>query len=291
MSENNQENSNGQQQSNLSSQQQGQPAQNPPAQPQSQPAQNPSAQQQGQPAQNPPARSQGQAAQNSYAQSQGQPAPLTQASGKKISGLAIAGLVVGIVAIIGSWIPLLNVASFVFAIIALGLSIPGLIITIKGTKGGKGVAIAGLVLGVVTIIIFFAMYGAAANIASDATEDALNSITETQTEEPATEEPAKEEPEAVEPTQDTATTVEWKQFIKEYEEWVDDYVAIVKKYMANPTDISLLADYTEMMEDVSKWEADSAKVEKELANDPTASAEYSKEIARITLKMASVLTE
>lgn len=98
------------------------------------------------------------------------------------SGLAVAGLVVGIVAIIGSWVPFLNLASAWIAIVAIGLSVAGLIISIKGTKGGKGVAIAGLVLGVVTIILVVAMYGGAAAVSDDASKDSSSSNSSTQTE-------------------------------------------------------------------------------------------------------------
>jgi hypothetical protein len=106
----------------------------------------------------------------------------------RISGLAIAGLVVGIVAIVGSWIPLLNFVSVWFAIVGIGLSIPALIITIKGTKGGKGIAIAGLVLGVVTIIIFIIMYAGAAALSDNVSNDSTTSKDSAKTEEPASNE-------------------------------------------------------------------------------------------------------
>lgn len=102
------------------------------------------------------------------------------------SGLAVAGLVVGIVAIIGSWIPFLNLGSAWIAVIAIGLSIAGIVITRKGPKGGKGVAIAGLVLGIITIIVVVVMYGAAGAASDDATDAAADAAKETaKAEEPA----------------------------------------------------------------------------------------------------------
>jgi len=83
-------------------------------------------------------------------------------------------------------------------------------------------------------------------------------------------------------------TAEWKTFLKEYEEWVDDYVALVKKYKANPTDTSILTDYTNMANKLSEWTAKLDKVENELANDTAALAEYTKEVARIAKKLSAV---
>ena len=78
------------------------------------------------------------------------------------NGLGVAALVMGIIAIIGSWIPLLNVISIIFAIVALGLGIPGLIVGIV-KKRSKGPSIAGLVLGVLSLIIFIASYAVVIN--------------------------------------------------------------------------------------------------------------------------------
>ena len=66
----------------------------------------------------------------------------------KNSGLATAGMVLGIIGIVLSFIPIINNAAFVLGILAL---IFGLISLIK--KRGKGKAIAGLVLVILTIII------------------------------------------------------------------------------------------------------------------------------------------
>lgn len=54
---------------------------------------------------------------------------------------------------------------------------------------------------------------------------------------------------------------EFKQAMDSYEKFMGEYVAFMKKYTANPTDMSLLADYTnymskytEMVKDFEKWE-------------------------------------
>ena len=78
-----------------------------------------------------------------------QPAPTPQ----KKSGLGIAALVLGIIAIVGSWIPILNNISFLIAIIGLILGIVGIFSIRKGKVGGKGLTIAAVVINVIAIVI------------------------------------------------------------------------------------------------------------------------------------------
>jgi hypothetical protein len=81
---------------------------------------------------------------------------------KRGNGLGVASMVVGIVAILGAWIPLLNFFSVILGVIALGLSIGGVLVSRKGRP--KGTSIAGLVLAIVTILIFVLMYWGAAAV-------------------------------------------------------------------------------------------------------------------------------
>lgn len=83
---------------------------------------------------------------------------LNQQSQKGGNGLGVAAMVVGIIAIVGSWIPLINIISVVLGFIALGLAIGGLVVSKSGRP--KGTSIAGLVLSIITIVLFFAMYSA-----------------------------------------------------------------------------------------------------------------------------------
>lgn len=73
------------------------------------------------------------------------------------NGLGIASMIVGIIAIIGSWIPLVNIFSLILGIVALGLAIGGLVVSKYGSRS-KGASIAGLILSIITILIFFVMY-------------------------------------------------------------------------------------------------------------------------------------
>ncbi len=65
---------------------------------------------------------------------------------KENKGKAIAGLVLGIVGVIFSWVPILNFILGILALIFSGLSL-------SKKEPGRGMAIAGLILGIVTLVI------------------------------------------------------------------------------------------------------------------------------------------
>ncbi|NLA72398.1 MAG: DUF4352 domain-containing protein, partial [Clostridiales bacterium] len=71
--------------------------------------------------------------------------------------LATACLVLGIISIIGSWIPFLNVFSIVLAFVGIALGIPAIIVFIKNKKGTLGKSLAGLILCVLSLIFAFSM--------------------------------------------------------------------------------------------------------------------------------------
>lgn len=81
----------------------------------------------------------------------------------------------------------------------------------------------------------------------------------------------------------------WKEFLKEYEEFVDNYIIIYKKYQANPTDATLLADYTELMQKLPEWEEKAADMQAELASNPEALKEYTETLAQIAQKLIEAL--
>ena len=95
----------------------------------------------------------------------------------KKSGLATAGLVLGIVGICLSFIPILNNASFFLGILAL---IFGIISLIKKTSKGK--SIAGLVLGILSVIITLSLQSSWSNALDDLSND-LDNISGDNTEE------------------------------------------------------------------------------------------------------------
>ena len=81
-------------------------------------------------------------------------------SNKPTSAAAIVGLVLGILAIVTSWIPIVNNLSFMIGAIGLVFSIVGVVGTVRGTKGGKGLAIAALVVNVLSLVVVLGLQSA-----------------------------------------------------------------------------------------------------------------------------------
>lgn len=61
-----------------------------------------------------------------------------------------------------------------------------------------------------------------------------------------------------------------EQFLREYEKFVMDYIDILKKYKKNPTDNTILSDYTRMVSMANDW---TAKIQ-DCQNDPTFASKY-----------------
>jgi hypothetical protein len=72
---------------------------------------------------------------------------------KQGSGLAVASMVLGIIALLLSWVPIINNVAAIVALVGLGLGIPALIWARRGTHGGTGLAITGLVTSVIALIL------------------------------------------------------------------------------------------------------------------------------------------
>lgn len=95
---------------------------------------------------------------------------MSEANGNKAtSGMAIAGLVLGILAAVSSWIPIINNFSFILAVIGLVFAIVGVVGTVRGKKAGKGIAIAALVINLVAAGVVLAMQSAMSAAIDDAT--------------------------------------------------------------------------------------------------------------------------
>ena len=87
-------------------------------------------------------------------------------------------------------------------------------------------------------------------------------------------------------TPSTTSSSDWRKFLKDYEEFVDAYVAVLKKYTANPLDFSILGDYMDMMTAAEEWSDEYDAMSDEL-DDPKELAEFIKEWTRIYAKMFS----
>jgi len=88
---------------------------------------------------------------------QGQPMPQHFApappQGAPTNGMAIAALILAILAILMCAIPLINVASIVGGVVALVLGILGLRKAKSGAAGGKGLALASVIIAPIAIIV------------------------------------------------------------------------------------------------------------------------------------------
>ncbi len=96
----------------------------------------------------------------------------------KRSGLATASMVLGIIAIIGCWIPFINIFSIIMGFIGLALGIPAFIVLLTKKKGSMGKTIAGLVLCLLTVIIGINMNIEAGKAVNKGVQDLNNSIDE-----------------------------------------------------------------------------------------------------------------
>jgi len=101
-----------------------------------------------------------------------------------------------------------------------------------------------------------------------------------------------------ETTQNTSTnsttasesTSSWKQFLKEYEAWVDRYVEITEKYQKNPADTTILSDYTAIANQAADWDARTKEMEEELQKASVEElTEYQAELARIVQKLSQAV--
>ena len=83
----------------------------------------------------------------------------TTATSSKGKGLGIAGMVIGIVALIWAMIPLLGAGAWWLAVVGLVLSIVGFVMAKNGNNPNKGMMMTGIILGVVaTALSFYRVY-------------------------------------------------------------------------------------------------------------------------------------
>ena len=86
------------------------------------------------------------------------------------SAASIVGLVLGILAIIISWVPIVNNFAFVIGAIGVVFAVVGLVGVLRGKRAGKALAIAAVVVNVLSIVIVLgtqSMYSAALDDAAN----------------------------------------------------------------------------------------------------------------------------
>lgn len=92
------------------------------------------------------------------------------------NGLAVAALVIGIIALVGGVIPILGWFISPLAVVAIGLGIAGMVRAgnIGGT--GKGMAIAGLVTGILAVVAIVAWTALFIAVADDVDNDRYDGV-------------------------------------------------------------------------------------------------------------------
>lgn len=98
--------------------------------------------------------------------------PPNQEAGK---GLAITALVIGSVSLLLCWVPLVNNLVFFLGLIGLGFAVPALVVSVRKRSRSKGMAIAALillVLSLVGVLATQALYGEFFDEISRSIEDA-----------------------------------------------------------------------------------------------------------------------
>lgn len=90
------------------------------------------------------------------------------------SAMAIAGLVLGIVALVTSWMPILNNGSFFLALLGAIFAIVGLASTLRHTRSGKILALAGLIICIIACAAVLAAQQTTSKAINDAVDSAKN---------------------------------------------------------------------------------------------------------------------
>jgi hypothetical protein len=95
---------------------------------------------------------------------------------RKGSGLAIAALVLGIIALVLCWVPIVNNFAAVLAVVGLALGIPALVSARRGKRTGRGMALASVILSVVAIVGVLATQALYSSVLDDVSDEINNSI-------------------------------------------------------------------------------------------------------------------
>lgn len=98
---------------------------------------------------------------------------------------AIVALVLGVIALISSWVPIINNLSFVLALVGVAFAVVGLVGTLRGKKSGRGLAIASTVVNVVAVAIVLATQSAYSAAIDEAASGTVQTSGETSVAAPA----------------------------------------------------------------------------------------------------------
>ncbi len=96
---------------------------------------------------------------------------------KHTSAMGIVALVLGIIALLLSFFTITSIPALILAILGIIFGLVGLISTVRGTRTGKGIAIAALILNVIAMILAIILISsctAAVNDAVDSLNESIN---------------------------------------------------------------------------------------------------------------------
>ena len=108
-------------------------------------------------------------------------------------------------------------------------------------------------------------------------ETTTEETTDEGTSDEATESEATEEEAS---SDESASGTDCNKWLDDYEAYMDDYVALVKKYQANPTDMTIMQEYTSMAQ---KAQSMSSNAPEDCASD----AAFNARLAKISAKMSA----
>jgi len=113
----------------------------------------------------------------------------------------------------------------------------------------------------------------------EATSD--ETTTEETTDEGTSDEATESEATEEEASSDESTSgTDCNKWLDDYEAYMDDYVALVKKYQANPTDMTIMQEYTSMAQ---KAQSMASSTPEDCAGD----AAFAARLAKISAKMSA----
>ncbi|MFT4187325.1 MAG: DUF4190 domain-containing protein [Aeromicrobium sp.] len=98
-------------------------------------------------------------------------------SGQSSNGLATAGFVLSLIGLLLCWIPIVNFLGILLGVLGVVLAGVGLAAS-KKRGAGKGLAIVGVVLGILAVVFAFMINAAAVDAIDDAVDDAVSNDVE-----------------------------------------------------------------------------------------------------------------
>ena len=83
-----------------------------------------------------------------------------------------------------------------------------------------------------------------------------------------------------------ADNMDGRQFLADYEAWANSYIEMIEKYKEDPSNATILSEYTKMMQQAAEWAENADSYQSELEASPEALAEYCEMLTRIMERIA-----